>query len=249
MGYGNVRITLRLAEAQLGKLGISQPTNEELSAMLVGGEIDGVHVEGILNERAAGAGWGEIAKKYDFKVGHLMGKAPSKAPAAVPVDDASQPGTETAARSNGYVPSGKTKYVYGAKSAGKHEQKTMTRGAKSNGYIPSGSSSGPKIANRGVRGAGKLNQGHAKRNGYIPSGKVAGAGAGIASAQGVSTASGAKIGHGHSKGRMNGYVPSGGSGSGVGIVSATNASASAAVSSAGGRGQAKGAGKGRGKSK
>jgi len=250
MGYGNVRITLRLAEAQLGKLGITQPTTEELSAMLVGGEIDGVEVAGILNERAAGAGWGEIAKKYDFKVGQLMGKAPTAKPVVTPLDEASQLGTtETVARSKGYVPSGKVKYTYGAQSAGKHEQKMMVRRAKRNGYIPSGSPSNSAAANQGMRGAGKLNRQNVKRNGYIPSGKAVGSGAGIVSALGVSAASGEKVGQGHSKGRMNGYVPSGGNGSGVGIVSATNASTSAAVSSAGGRGHAKGSGKGHGKSK
>jgi hypothetical protein len=250
MGYGNVRITLRLAEAQLNKLGISQPTNDELSAMLVGGEIDGVPVEGILNERAAGAGWGEIAKKYDFKVGQLMGKAPATRPDAAPVDEARHQGTtETAASSNGYIPSGKTKFTYGSQPAGKHEQRMKTRGAKSNGYIPSGSPSHTTAANHGIGGSGSQNQNNAKKNGYIPSGKAVGSGAGIVSAQGAATASQAKVGHGHSKGHMNGYVPSGGSRHGLGIVSATNASASAAVSSAGGHGHAKGSVKGHGKSK
>jgi hypothetical protein len=249
MGYGNVRITLRLAEAQLNKLGISQPTNDELSAMLVGGEIDGVPVEGILNERAAGAGWGEIAKKYDFKVGQLMGKAPATKPVAAPVDEASQQGTaETASRSNGYIPSGKTKFTYKSQSAGKQVSRTKTHGTKSNGYIPSGSSSLNTAANHGAGRIRTPNGNGAKKNGYIPSGKGHSTGAGIVSAQGAAVSSHAKVGHGQSKGNMNGFVPSGGSGHGLGIVSAGNASA-AAVSAAGGHGHAKGVAKGHGKSK
>jgi len=249
MGYGNVRITLRLAEARLDRLGISQPTNDELSAMLVGGEIDDVPVEGILNERAAGAGWGEIAKQYDFKVGQLMGKAPATKPVAAPLDEASQQGTaETASRSNGYIPSGKTKFTYKSQSAGKRVSRTKTHGIKSNGYIPSGSSSLNTAGNHGAGRTGTPNGNGAKKNGYIPSGKGHSTGAGIVSAQGAAGSSHAKVGHGQSKGNMNGFVPSGGSGHGLGIVSAGNASA-AAVSAAGGRGHAKGVAKGHGKSK
>lgn len=249
MGYGNVRITLRLAEAQLAKMGINQPTNEELSAMLVGGEIDGVQVKGILNERAAGAGWGEIAKNYDFKVGQLMGKAPATEATSQPIDETgNQVTSETATPSNGYIPSGKTNFTYASKPADKqHAMRSV--GKNSNGYIASGSPSQMTSANQGAHGVGRQNHNGAKKNGYIPSGKTVGSGAGIVTAQGVSTASRVEVGHGQSKGRMNGYVPSGGNGHGSGIVSATNTSTSAAVSSAGGRGHAKGSVKVHGKSR
>src|SRR5512139_4146317 len=74
MGYGNVRIALKLAQAQLNEFGITQPTAAELSAALLGGEINGTPVDGVLALRAEGMGWGQIALRYGTTVGQLMGK-------------------------------------------------------------------------------------------------------------------------------------------------------------------------------
>jgi hypothetical protein len=139
MGYGNVRITLRLAEAQLSQMGITQPTTEELAAVLVGGEINGTQVDGILTMRADGMGWGQIAQEYGMTVGQLMGKgggltkqtttATTTTPAKTTGKAASISGSTTKsgqasqARSNGYIPSTKS---------------TSASQARSNGYIPSG---------------------------------------------------------------------------------------------------------------
>ena len=245
MGYGNVRLTLRLAQAQLENAGITHPNNEQLSAMLLGGEIDGVQYEGILNERAAGAGWGEIAQRYDLKVGQLMGKAPAK-PVVEPVaEPAVQETAATSTRSNGYIPSGKTKFTYAGDKSGNPAPKA--HGAKRNGYIPSGSTSQRTAANHG-NGNLKVKGSGARKNGYIPSGNAGGSGSGIVSAHGA--ASGAvKTNHGQSKGQMKGYIPSGAGSHSAGIVSATNASATAAVSAAGGQGHGKGNAKGHGKNK
>ena len=251
MGYGNVRLSLRLAQAEFDRLELGRsPTNEELSAMLLGGEINGVDgttlYEGILNQRAAGEGWGQIAKSYDFKVGQLMGKAPAKPvvePVAEPVaEPAAQDTTTTATRSNGYIPSGKTKFTYAGDASGARAPKA--HGAKRNGYIPSGSTSPSTAANQGN---GHLKGNSAKKNGYIPSGDAGGSGSGIVSAQGG--AARVKTNHGQSKGQMKGYIPSGAGGHNAGIVSATNASATAAVSAAGGQGHGKGNAKGHGKNK
>jgi hypothetical protein len=118
MGYGNVRIALRLAQAELSKLGIVQPTPDELAAILLGGEIDGAPVDGILALRAEGMGWGEIAQQYGTTVGQLMGKGAgltkqsstfsSTGGKAAP----SSTGKSThssQARANGYIPSGNGK--------------------------------------------------------------------------------------------------------------------------------------------
>ena len=251
MGYGNVRLTLRLAQAEFDRLGIDRPpTNEELSAMLLGGEINGAEgiavYEGILNQRAAGEGWGQIAKSYDFKVGQLMGNAPAKQPAVEPLPEPGvQETTATATRSNGYIPSGKTKYTY-RDSTGNAAPRSKSQGAKANGYIPSGGDGGSGIAaNRGTDST-KVRGNAAKQNGYIPSGKSQGYGSGVMSAHG-GAATQAKGGNGQSKGQMKGYVPSGAGGSGLGVVSANNASATASISAAGGhgKGHAKGHGKGK----
>ena len=77
MGYGNVKIALSLAEASLAKAGITDPTAAEVAAALNGGKLvmtDGstVDLKGVLAARAAGEGWGQIAKDMGFKLGDVM---------------------------------------------------------------------------------------------------------------------------------------------------------------------------------
>ncbi|MGA0588243.1 hypothetical protein ACO2Q2_14100 [Dyella sp. KRB-257] len=77
LGYGNVRIALALAEASLARQGIADPTAEEIAAALNGGTLtlaDGTAVDlnGVLADRAAGQGWGQIAKAMGFQLGELM---------------------------------------------------------------------------------------------------------------------------------------------------------------------------------
>ncbi len=77
LGYGNVRIALALAEASLARLGVIDPTAEEIAAALNGGTLtlaDGTSIDlnGVLVERAAGQGWGQIASEMGFKLGELM---------------------------------------------------------------------------------------------------------------------------------------------------------------------------------
>jgi len=77
MGYGNVKIALSLAEASLAKSGITDPSAAELAAALNGGTLvlaDGTSIDlnGVLTQRAAGEGWGQIAKADGFKLGEVM---------------------------------------------------------------------------------------------------------------------------------------------------------------------------------
>ena len=81
MGYGNVKISLALAQESLRQQGIMQPTSEQLHTALVGGQMvagdSTTQTNGILQMRADGMGWGQIAQKYDVKLGQLMsGKQP-----------------------------------------------------------------------------------------------------------------------------------------------------------------------------
>lgn len=64
MGYGNVDITLALAEKQLSE--ISNPTPAQLNNALTNAE------NGVLTLRAQGMGWGEIAHAFGFKLGDVM---------------------------------------------------------------------------------------------------------------------------------------------------------------------------------
>jgi hypothetical protein len=119
MGYGNVRIALRLAQAELAEFGIVQPTADEFSAVLLGGEINGAPVDGILALRAEGMGWGQISQQYGMTVGQLMGKGaglakqpyiPSQtSPRAKVVPGSSKTTHLSHARANGYIPSGNGK--------------------------------------------------------------------------------------------------------------------------------------------
>jgi hypothetical protein len=77
MGLGNIDISLALAQASLNEQGISAPTPEQLQAALLGGSVtraDGVTatLPGVLDMRAGGMGWGEIAHALGFRLGELM---------------------------------------------------------------------------------------------------------------------------------------------------------------------------------
>lgn len=67
MGYGNVNIVLAMAERQMA--GDTSPT---LQNVLTNPD------NGILTLRASGMGWGQIAQNLGFKLGEVMGNAPSK---------------------------------------------------------------------------------------------------------------------------------------------------------------------------
>ncbi len=82
MGFGNVKISLALAQESLRQQNIMQPTSEQLHTSLVGGQMvpgdSTTTTNGILQMRSEGMGWGQIAQKYDVKLGQLMsGKQPA----------------------------------------------------------------------------------------------------------------------------------------------------------------------------
>jgi len=76
MGYGNIDNALALAEASLKQQGITNPTPAQLEAALMGGSITTssgktVKLEGVLQMRADGKGWGQIANSLGFKLGEV----------------------------------------------------------------------------------------------------------------------------------------------------------------------------------
>jgi len=84
MGWGNVKISLALAQYSLSQQNppITQPTTEQLHTALMGGQMiqgdPATTTNGILQMRADGMGWGQIAQKYNVKLGQLMsGKQPA----------------------------------------------------------------------------------------------------------------------------------------------------------------------------
>src|SRR4051794_5003158 len=68
MGFGNVDNALALTQASLEKQGITNATPEQLKTTLVG----------VLDLRAAGQGWGEIAHSLGFNLGEV--KSAQKGP-------------------------------------------------------------------------------------------------------------------------------------------------------------------------
>lgn len=76
MGYGNIRIALSLAKTQLASQGITQPTPQQLQAALMGTSTTTAGTSatqsGILQMRASGMGWGQIANSMGVKLGTVM---------------------------------------------------------------------------------------------------------------------------------------------------------------------------------
>lgn len=77
MKNGNVFISAALAKQQLANYGISEPTPQQLQAVLTSGTIlppgstKPVVLKGILLQRADGMGWGSIAKNAGMKIGKV----------------------------------------------------------------------------------------------------------------------------------------------------------------------------------
>lgn len=76
MGYGNVSTSLALAKYQLAQQGITNPTPEQLKIALNGGTItyEGKtdEYQGILQMRADGMGWGQVAQQLGTKLGPVV---------------------------------------------------------------------------------------------------------------------------------------------------------------------------------
>jgi hypothetical protein len=77
MGYGNVFISLSLAQQQLVNAGITQPTNQQIQASLLGGTVttdsgQTVKLSGVAQMRSDGMGWGQISNTLGFKLGPVV---------------------------------------------------------------------------------------------------------------------------------------------------------------------------------
>jgi hypothetical protein len=68
MGFGNVDVALALTEADLKTKSVTTVKPAHLKAALQGGAAGPLSFEGILARRAAGDGWGEIAKSLGFEL-------------------------------------------------------------------------------------------------------------------------------------------------------------------------------------
>ena len=110
MGYGNVFISLGLAQQQLTRLGITQPTTRDIRAALIGGEVtvngQTTTLKGVLTYRSEGMGWGQIANTLGFKLGPVISGIKSanahvSAPTATSTNASGVTGAGGASSSNG----------------------------------------------------------------------------------------------------------------------------------------------------
>ena len=186
MGWGNVRILLALAQDQLTRLGITNPTNEQLLAALNGGDVTAngttTTLRGILQMRADGMGMGQIAHASGTKLGPVVSGLKKTA----------APSTETTASATTTKAKAVTTAAGAAttKTTGKPE-KALTTGA---GSANSHGSRGLVTAGGAPTSGGSANaQGHGR--GLVT---AAGGGAGNTAA---TTRGG---GHGQGQGIVNG---------------------------------------------
>jgi len=81
MGYGNITRAIDLASRQLSTAGIAEPTPEQVQAALMGGTVStpkgDVTLQGVLQLRSQGMGWGQIAHAVGVHPGLRTGSAPA----------------------------------------------------------------------------------------------------------------------------------------------------------------------------
>jgi hypothetical protein len=192
MGFGNVKISLALAQESLRQQGIVQPTAEQLHTSLMGGQMvpgDSTSTtNGILQMRSEGMGWGQIAQKYDVKLGQLMsGKQPGATTATSTTGTTASKGITTA--------SGKSSSTVTGKGNGKSFAGSESQG---NGIVSASGRTSGASSSSGSQGGRGIVSGSGRSVGQT-SGIVTGAGASGGNQYGAS-AGGNGNGGGHGKG-------------------------------------------------
>jgi hypothetical protein len=201
MGHGEVYISLALAKQQLGAMGITEPTPEQLQAALNGGTITqttatGIkttEMQGILAMRSQKMGWGKIAQELGTKLGPVMSgmrranqslatttTATAKGSAATSNTTATTAkGSAVTSASGRAVGSSKSQIVSGSgKTHGNSGQDVAgSKGGSSSGIVTASGRSGGQAYGRSiVTGSG--------RSGGSMGGGVSGGGSGNGAGQG-----------------------------------------------------------------
>ena len=177
MGWGNVSHALALAQFSLRQAGIDNPTAADLQAALDGGTVttaDGktVTLAGVLQQRAQGMGWGQIAKAYGTTMGDVNRGV--KAPTTT-VASSTSTQTGTIGATKGAVVTGAT-HGHGAKGI------TTASGAASNHSGPSHGSQGLATASGALADNGS--NGHAAKGITTATNATAGASSGLVTGAG-----------------------------------------------------------------
>jgi hypothetical protein len=178
MGHGNVFTSLALAKQQLGQLGISQPTPEQLQVALTGGKITTATgtttTTGILTMRSQGMGWGQIAQQQGTKLGPVISGL-KNANQQMTTTNASSTGSQSTSSPSGIVSgSGKSHGNSGQGISGQNRSGEGIVGG-SNRSTPSGNAYGRGIVS-GSGQAGDGNSGITTAGGHGNSGQAKGHG-------------------------------------------------------------------------
>jgi hypothetical protein len=123
MGYGNVYTSLALAKQQLAGAGITDPSAQQLQASLMGGTVTNsagqtTTMTGVLQLRADGMGWGQIAQHYGYKLGPVISGMKSSNAAMTASTASSATGAAAGAPSSVHSNGAKSGIVTGAGVAG-----------------------------------------------------------------------------------------------------------------------------------
>ena len=206
MGWGNVFISLALAQDSLARAGITSPTADQLKIALMGGDVTGadgktVTLKGILQMRADGMGWGQIAQASGTKVGPVVSsiKSAHAKVAALPSTSRSGPNTSTTSASG---TTGKATAKGMATAAGTNANAgskglVTASGARAGGTVTHGNSA--NAPGRGIVNAA----GSGAPNVTATTGSGSGQGAGVVNAGGGNAAGVSNAG-GNGKGNAGG---------------------------------------------
>ena len=170
MGYGETYISMSLAKAQLASYGITNPTPEQLQAAMTGGTFtvtkiaaDGttttetLTIDGILNQRASGMGWGQIANANGFKLGRVISAMKSANKSLAATDPKASGGAAATAQAKVKPEASSSKGGGYSQSSGRGI--TTALGGGGVVYGKSHGKSGTQVASLNSQGAGKGNYG------------------------------------------------------------------------------------------
>ena len=184
MGYGNVFISLGLAQQNLTNLGITQPTPEQIQVALNGGSFttigaDGkpvtTNMTGVLELRSQGMGWGQIAQNYGYKLGPVVSgiKAANTHVSTLPAATTKAAPASGVTNASGASSSGVTSAA-GGSSAGNGQGNAYGRGITTAGGGASAGQGGGHAYGRGITSG----SGGAPGNSGNAAGQAKGAGKG-----------------------------------------------------------------------
>ena len=213
MGWGNVKIALALAQDSLARLGITNPTAAQLQAALNGGSVtvknaDGTMttttLKGVLQMRADGMGWGQIAQASGTKLGPVVSglKTTHEKIAALPKTTSTASTTSTATSTAGV---GTSKGVAASSkgivtAAGVSASPSQSRGAASSAGAPGRGM--VTAAGGGASLGATTSASHGHGAGVVTA--TGGAASGVTTAAGAGNGTGSDKGKGHGNGKGGG---------------------------------------------